>query len=482
MATVRRNDVWRLYLAVSVVLVGAYAVLALAGAPESVTVAVYRTAIPTGLAGMLLGIRLHRPASRWPWMMVAGLVLAVIGGTFPPAVAMGGTAPAGVADVLFLSSYLILAYILIHIARRRSPELNLPAMVDAGIITVSAILLSWVYLVGPLLGDNGVDLTTRLVAAAYPLGDLMLASLGVRLLMGDGPKPPAVYILTAYLTLIIVPDTMTVALTLAGNDALQAVIYLLWMASALLLGLLGLHPSMRDIDVPRSTGAPDVGPLRLTVLAIASLLAPVTLFVQYLRGAPLHIPLICACCCVLFLLVIARLAGLVTAQRRMAITDGLTGLRTRRFFQQRLNAVTQPTRSVSVLLLDVDHFKRVNDTYGHDGGDRVLREIAERLSRATRPDDVVARYGGEEFAILLPRTTTEEACRVAERVHAAVRDTPVSISPAVAIPVTVSVGVACQSADVADPDRLVLRADEALYRAKDDGRDRIAVAEPAPVH
>nr|WP_203934913.1 diguanylate cyclase [Virgisporangium ochraceum] len=151
------------------------------------------------------------------------------------------------------------------------------------------------------------------------------------------------------------------------------------MISGLTLGLACLHPSMLDLETPSAVVNPDLGPVRLTALAFATLLAPAALLIQCLRGAPLFVPLICASCSVLFLPAIFRLAGVLAVQRRMAVTDMLTGLHSRRYFEDASSAQARRRNHTAVLLLDIDHFKRVNDTYGHDGGDLVLREVGQRL-------------------------------------------------------------------------------------------------------
>jgi diguanylate cyclase (GGDEF)-like protein len=203
-------------------------------------------------------------------------------------------------------------------------------------------------------------------------------------------------------------------------------------------------------------------------------LAPAALLVQYLRGAPLYIPLICASCGLLFLLVIGRLAGLVAVQRRMAVTDALTGLRSRRYVDAALSGMAQRNSPrAGVLLLDIDHFKRVNDTYGHDDGDRTLSEVARRLSQAIRRGDVAARYGGEEFVVLLPDASPDDARMVADRILTAVRSEPIAVSGEATFTVTVSIGVACLPADVSEPGELLLLADQMLYLAKESGRDRV---------
>ena len=140
-------------------------------------------------------------------------------------------------------------------------------------------------------------------------------------------------------------------------------------------------------------------------------------------------------------------------------------------------AAAGPDRPCSVLLLDLDHFKRVNDVHGHLAGDEVLRQVAARLLAAVRPGDVVGRFGGEELTVLLPDADPYVARVVAERCLDAVRGSPMFLSDGVAVCVTASVGIATTAAD-GDVDDLLHRADEALYRAKQAGRDRVAGGAP----
>ena len=163
--------------------------------------------------------------------------------------------------------------------------------------------------------------------------------------------------------------------------------------------------------------------------------------------------------------------------RNLAWRDSLTGLPNRLAGMDRLEAefarLTRSTATSSVLMLDVDMFKPINDTYGHGAGDDVLRHIAALIKSSLRTGDFVARFGGEEFMALLPDTDLEGARIVAEKIREAIQDNPQGIVGTV----TISIGVTLASAADAEMDVAVRRADAALYEAKRSGRNRVVVLE-----
>lgn len=166
----------------------------------------------------------------------------------------------------------------------------------------------------------------------------------------------------------------------------------------------------------------------------------------------------------------------------MALTDSLTGVFNRRYvsahFPRLLERAIDGSKPVSVLMFDIDHFKVVNDTYGHGIGDEVLREVAARASRNLRTFDLVARLGGEEFVVILPDTDADSAVIVAERLRSRIGDHPFDVPSASAmLGVTVSIGVSVGGTLGDTADALLRRADEALYEAKRQGRNRV-VCEP----
>jgi len=162
----------------------------------------------------------------------------------------------------------------------------------------------------------------------------------------------------------------------------------------------------------------------------------------------------------------------------LAITDPLTGLYNRRFLMTQLTPLAQRAQCggepVSVMVIDIDYFKKLNDTYGHDIGDAVLRDFAVRLGTNTRPSDFACRMGGEEFVVIMPRTTGDIGCLAAERLRRSVCASPFVVPGLnTDLDVTVSIGVASSAESDENVEALLKRADEALYEAKHGGRNRV---------
>lgn len=175
-----------------------------------------------------------------------------------------------------------------------------------------------------------------------------------------------------------------------------------------------------------------------------------------------------------------RLRTSVRASMEMAITDSLTGLYNRRYLERHLaqliaHAANRGKR-LSVLTLDVDFFKSVNDTYGHDAGDRVLQEMAGRLRASIRSSDLACRTGGEEFVVVLSGADLQTAERVGERVRKMVAAKPFLAAPGCHLSITVSLGVSNLASMDDAPADLLKRADQALYRAKREGRNRVSLS------
>lgn len=180
-----------------------------------------------------------------------------------------------------------------------------------------------------------------------------------------------------------------------------------------------------------------------------------------------------------------KLAQTQATLEDLSFHDGLTGLYNYREFQRRLAAEVERSwrygRQFSLLFLDIDNFKRVNDTFGHLAGDEALRTLAAMVTRAVRPADQLARYGGDEFAIILPETPASGALVAGERIRSSLVSQPIPIGGGREVNCTASIGVATYPEDGESGERLVAVADQALYAAKETGGNRVMRAAPPPL-
>lgn len=176
-----------------------------------------------------------------------------------------------------------------------------------------------------------------------------------------------------------------------------------------------------------------------------------------------------------------RLRESVQQTIELAVTDGLTGLNNRRYLDKHLRLLfdraAARSRPLSICITDIDRFKSVNDTYGHDAGDEVLREFANRIRSTVRGADLACRYGGEEFVVVMPDTSPETAAAVAERLRTVVEMNPFHLRQAgVILNITASLGISSTVWGAESPEQLLKQADGALYDAKHGGRNRVVAA------
>lgn len=433
---------------------------------------------------LFYGIAQHKPSARLPWLMIAAsqIIYAVADTSFYIAhVLLNITIYPFVADLFYIGHYPFILTGIVLLIRHRIPRRDLPSMLDAAVLAVVAALLCWLYLIQPQV-HTGMPPAATLVSLSYPVFDLALLAVAIRLVLGAGRRPQAFFLLSGNLAALVAADSLYALQQLNGSYDAGNFLDALWLAGNISLGAAGLHPTMTKLTEPARARELSLGPLRIIALTSAALVAPTILVVQHARSSEDDILVIAAACAILFLLTIARLIVVVSEQRRLAVTDVLTGLHTRRHFETHLSqAITRAGRSrrgLTLLIIDIDHFKSINDSYGHPAGDRVLVEIARRLREVRRDGDTLARYGGEEFALLATCTEETAARDIAERVRNVVARHPIAAEQDTWVPVTVSVGAAHHTDE--SPEQLVAVADRALYSAKAHGRDRIAMGEPLP--
>ncbi|MBN8481142.1 MAG: GGDEF domain-containing protein [Xanthomonadales bacterium] len=239
----------------------------------------------------------------------------------------------------------------------------------------------------------------------------------------------------------------------------------------------GVVPPFRCRHLPATAGADSRAHLCIPLLAQGSMLGIMTLVADEPADAAERAVAVATAEQVSMALANLRLQETLRTQ---SLRDPLTGLFNRRYLEASLDRELQRSargkQPLSVLMLDIDHFKRFNDTHGHDAGDALLAQFGALLARSVRSEDVACRYGGEEFTILLHETDAEQAVERAEQICAAVRTLDVQHRRQTLGPVTVSIGIATAPRDGNAPDELLHSADRALYAAKHGGRDQARLA------
>jgi diguanylate cyclase (GGDEF)-like protein len=465
---------WRWYLAAAVV--ASLTNIAMpSGLPRD---ALYSLVGLSAVVATYVGMRLHRPIRRAPWFwMMAGLALWVVGDTmwswyedvlhidpFP-----------SLADVLYLVGYPLVAVGVILLIRARRSGDDWGGVIDSSIVTVGLGLLCWVFLMRPTVLESADPLLDRLIGLAYPLFDVLLLGMLARLVFAPGARTVAYRLLSAGVVFTLLADGVFDVVTLVSESEVSS-LDALWLLGYATWGAAALHPSMRRLSEPVPQRDVPFTRRRLLALTAASLASPGTLAAQLLLGVSLDGWAVVISSVVLFLLVVARMGGLLTRLQvqatqlaALARTDGLTGLPNRRTGDAELSRCCQRAsadgQALSVAMLDLDHFKTFNDTYGHQAGDRLLVEAAHAWAAGLAPTDVLARYGGEEFMIIMPY-------RDADTAHALL-DSLRELTPAGQ---SFSGGVATWDGSESSTD-VLHRADVAMYVAKRSGRDRIVGAE-----
>jgi diguanylate cyclase (GGDEF)-like protein len=376
------------------------------------------------------------------------------------------------ADALYLAGYPLCAAALIVFVHRRIRGSGTGSMLDAAILASGAGLGAYIYVMAPIAGEVGVVWPVKVVSLAYPVADLLLLGLCARLAFSR-QRVPAALLLVAGLGCLLAADLVYAHLQVTSGYE-PGLLDAGWMASYALFALAAVHPTAQILadPVPEEEGPPSG--TRMLLLGAATLIAPAVLASRSLRQDSLDGLVIAIVSASLFGLVTYRMAGLVRQVQRQAEqldilsrTDPLTGALNRRAFESRLAEemarAERDGQPLALAMLDLDRFKRFNDSHGHQAGDRLLREAVAGWSALLRTTDVLARYGGEEFVILLPSCGPGEIHPAVERLRTAIPGGQ-----------TCSAGAALWDGEES-ADALLGRADDLLYVAKAKGRDRTEV-------
>ncbi len=469
------RQAWRLYLAVLLTVLAGFFFAAPAG-----WIAVWwQVAVGYVATAAILVGAWHNTGDRPAWCWFAVGVFANSSGILVEAIVTHiGTPEYGsipsLADVSYLILYPAFVVGLALLIRKRTASRDWGTLVDAAMVVAGLSLPAWIFLIRPGTGNPGLGLEGHLVSVAYPVGDVMLIAMMVRLQLGARrPRAAALCLMTASLVAFVCADTAWAVFHLIApaNDVIQRLTETTSLLAYVLFGAAALHPSARQVGEQERPAAPRVSIAMILLFSAAALVAPALLVFQVSQRRVTDGLAIAVGCSAVILLAAIRMSQLVrkleqqnTRIMELSHTDDLTGLPNRRGWIIELPRAIERARRdgglLSVAMLDMDHFKRFNDDHGHPAGDKLLTDATKAWQRRLRNVDYLARYGGEEFLVFLPDVGGVRAGQVVDRLRG---DTPLGQ--------TFSAGVATWDGRETS-DELVARADTALYVAKQSGRNR----------
>jgi PAS domain S-box-containing protein len=361
---------WILYLSLGALFMGVYYLLPSLAA---MTVA-YDLIGASAVAVIVVGILTNRPRPSSPWWFFAsGLSLFVAGDVvwafYQNVLGIPSPFPS-VADALYLAAYPFIGIGLFAMIRSRAPGRGSAGLIDAFIIVVAAVVLSWVFLMAPYAEDSTLSALERLASVAYPLGDVLLLAIFMRLLLSGGERRLAYYFLSAALAWLVVADTFYAAALLGGTYQTGHLIDAGWLLSYVLFGVAALHPSVASVSEPMPSRAPKLTLRRFALLAVATMVAPVVLIGEAALGMRIDASAIAASSVLLFLLVLTRLAGMIREQERTQENLRETRERFRTLVEQTPAIAYAQDPQTGATLYDSPHLERMlgypADTYQKD--------------------------------------------------------------------------------------------------------------------
>jgi signal transduction histidine kinase len=347
-------------------------------------------------AAVVTGIRINRPADRWPWYLIAIALLALGTGD-----SLLYSPLRELADVCFFGAYVALTVALLRLVRSRSRGRDVPALLDALVVTIGLGVVSWQFLMVPYARDPALSLDQKLTSILLPLADVVLLAVLTRLWSGGGQRPAAYWLLVLSVVALLAADTAFGVVSLQGplfpGTPIDAgfIGFLLGCAAA------ALHPSMAAVAVPGAPAAPRRPRWRLVLLGGAAVLAPTVQMLEWARGRPIEVPVVAAGSIVMFLLIVARTQGLT---REVTVQD-----ERRRLLGRVLQAAEDertriahdlhdgPVQQLAVLNYDVYRArKRIGDLLGSVAAERLMGE----LQGADEVLEGVEKGLGEETRVL----------------------------------------------------------------------------------
>ncbi|GGK04419.1 hypothetical protein GCM10010123_37940 [Pilimelia anulata] len=447
------------------------------------------------ILALIVGVRRNRPRYAAPWWYVLAAVVAFTGGAVLRLLLRteSGTGLAvAIPDALVVPGYVLLVVGIAAMLRRRRASRADPARMDAFLVAVCAVFAAWCFLIVPMLTAEPPKQLVQVVATCFPIFDTIVLAVVVQLLFIAGGRAPVLWLLGGAAVATFLGDlayalNQAGTLTLAVTDEQFEAIFLL---AFIFLGAAALHPSMRELTEPHANHVNRLGlgrTLGILLVAVAPTIAAtivpptrwwdlaVRLLITIVLGAIIVVRIVRAHNAQARAQQAARKAE--RAERHRATHDALTDLPNRELLTETLahwgDRPGAAAGEISLLFIDLDRFKDVNDKWGHPVGDELLESVGCRLRSLARDDDLICRIGGDEFVVAMaspaPGALADE---LAERVVGAfARPFPLSVGEVI---ITPSVGIS-RAAGATDPVELIRDADTAMYQAKEAGRNNVAL-------
>lgn len=476
--TVERIRIWHGWLVFAALMTIVY--FAVPNTPESKLV-LYNGLGLLSVALMLVGIRVNKATPREPWLwFAAGLtsfltadviyyVLELLSPEGPPF--------PSIADPFYLMMYPLMIVGLTKMVRavRNEDKGDVATFIDAAVVAIAMFGTLWVLFVDTVFETTSHSTAALLTQLAYPVMDVALLAVATRLAVTLQLKHPPFALILGSLGSLAVADTAYGIYNAAGTFQTGLFIDAFWLAFYVLLAAAALHPDVRSPGHAPNTEDKLTG-RQLVIMFFATLGVPL---IDLGWGTQADRVVTIVASAMLFLLILVRVFGLMQAieagkdrLRHDAGHDSLTGLTNRTLFSDRIAAaLEEPASAVSVLFIDLDDFKNVNDSLGHAAGDTLLAEVASRLERCVGANDTVARFGGDEFAVLLTETPQRRdvvatARRMLEMLHDPIDLGTRNVSP------SASIGIASFDENTKGVEALLRNADVAMYLSKSKGKGR----------
>lgn len=479
------RKLWLIWIAVAVALSTAYFVIPTT--PESKLVLYNGTGLLSILA-LSFGVMYNKAVPRGPWLwfgagltsfLTADVLYYVIELTNPE-----GPPFPNIADFFYLMMYPLMIVGLTKMVREVSPRRDTATMIDAAVVAIAMFGALWVLFVDNVFETGANSNEALLVSLAYPVMDVALMAVAARLVVTVRLRHPPFALILASLASLAIADTAYGIFLANGTFKTGLFIDAFWLTFYVGFGAAALHPkvgsdslSLDDQEAGKLSGR------QLAIMFFATLGVPI---IDLLWGNEQDRIVTIAASAMLFLLILLRVFGLMKALeqgqdrlRHDAEHDALTGLANRVLFADRTQAALEKnlTGMTTVMFVDLDDFKTVNDSLGHQAGDEFLAEVSRRLSDCIGENDTIARFGGDEFAMLIESVSDRrDASMIARRALDALID-PIEVGDR-AVQASASIGIALQSDASPDVEALLRNADVAMYLSKSRGKGRFEFFQP----